>query len=94
MPGGDILIFMTGQEEIEATCFDMQERMEHLGEGAPPLMILPIYSTLPADLQVGGPPVVPVPAVILQHLPPVPEGRVLFVFDLNRGQMAALAASC
>eukprot|EP00891_Asterochloris_glomerata_P006618 jgi/Astpho2/6618/fgenesh1_pm.00101_%23_12_t len=57
-PAGDILIFMTGQEEIEATCFALQarpnlhaERLDHLGEGVPPLLILPIYSQLPADLQ-------------------------------------------
>jgi hypothetical protein len=30
----------------------MQERLEGLGEGAPPLSILPIYSQLPSDLQV------------------------------------------
>mmetsp|Transcript_29689 Transcript_29689/g.83695 ORF Transcript_29689/g.83695 Transcript_29689/m.83695 type:complete len:1298 (+) Transcript_29689:152-4045(+) len=48
---GDILIFMTGQEEIETTCFALQERMDQLGEGSPPLTILPIYSQLPADLQ-------------------------------------------
>ena len=28
-----------------------QERLDHLGEGVPPLLILPIYSQLPADLQ-------------------------------------------
>jgi HrpA-like RNA helicase len=50
-PPGDVLIFMTGQEEIEATCFALQERLDHLGEEIPPLMILPIYSTLPSDLQ-------------------------------------------
>ncbi|KAK9803444.1 hypothetical protein WJX73_001656 [Symbiochloris irregularis] len=50
-PQGDILIFMTGQEEIEATCFSLQERLDHLGEGVPPLLILPIYSQLPSDLQ-------------------------------------------
>ncbi|KAL4449004.1 hypothetical protein ABPG77_007721 [Micractinium sp. CCAP 211/92] len=50
-PPGDILIFMTGQEEIEATCFALQERLDHLGEGVPPMLILPIYSQLPADLQ-------------------------------------------
>ena len=128
-PEGDILIFMTGQEEIEATCFSLQvcgtpgclrlmpqpvcyatpnglrrplqstaamplnamlqdlgareglawaiyrpalawrwyragvhgwgmstalpvqERIEHLGEKVPPLLILPIYSQLPSDLQ-------------------------------------------
>ncbi|CAL5219753.1 g1653 [Coccomyxa viridis] len=48
---GDILIFMTGQEEIEATCFSLQERIDHMGEKVPPLLILPIYSQLPSDLQ-------------------------------------------
>lgn len=33
-------------------CFPtLQERLEHLGEGVPPMLILPIYSQLPADLQ-------------------------------------------
>eukprot|EP00898_Chlorokybus_atmophyticus_P007122 jgi/Chlat1/7410/Chrsp6S07430 len=50
-PPGDILIFMTGQEDIEATCFTLQERLERLGENAPALSILPIYSQLPSDLQ-------------------------------------------
>lgn len=50
-PAGDILIFMTGQEEIEATCFSLADRLERLGEGVPPALILPIYSQLPADLQ-------------------------------------------
>lgn len=50
-PPGDILIFMTGQEEIEATCFALQERLDHLGDDVAPLMILPIYSQLPSDLQ-------------------------------------------
>ncbi|KAG9144614.1 hypothetical protein Leryth_010816 [Lithospermum erythrorhizon] len=52
---GDILIFMTGQDEIEATCFALSERMEQLVSSAnksvPKLLILPIYSQLPADLQ-------------------------------------------
>lgn len=55
MPPGDILIFMTGQEDIECTCFSIQERLEQMAAGAvkppPPLAILPIYSQLPADLQ-------------------------------------------
>ncbi|KAJ4785883.1 hypothetical protein LUZ62_037129 [Rhynchospora pubera] len=54
-PPGDILIFMTGQEEIEATCYALAERMEHLisstSKNVPKLSILPIYSQLPADLQ-------------------------------------------
>ncbi|XP_051153013.1 pre-mRNA-splicing factor ATP-dependent RNA helicase DEAH7-like isoform X2 [Andrographis paniculata] len=51
---GDILIFMTGQDEIEATCYALSERMEQLiasKKEAPKLLILPIYSQLPADLQ-------------------------------------------
>ena len=43
---------MTGQEEIEATCFALKERLEALGDGVPDLLILPIYSQLPSDLQV------------------------------------------
>jgi len=33
------------------TPFVMQERIDHLGEKVPPLLILPIYSQLPSDLQ-------------------------------------------
>ncbi|XP_020581286.1 LOW QUALITY PROTEIN: pre-mRNA-splicing factor ATP-dependent RNA helicase DEAH7-like [Phalaenopsis equestris] len=54
-PPGDILIFMTGQDEIEATCYALAERMEQLStstaKAVPKLSILPIYSQLPADLQ-------------------------------------------
>ncbi|KAF5843773.1 P-loop containing nucleoside triphosphate hydrolase protein [Dunaliella salina] len=44
----------TGQEEIEATCFALAERLEQMtsaGQTVPELMVLPIYSTLPSDLQ-------------------------------------------
>ncbi|GMY25535.1 pre-mRNA-splicing factor ATP-dependent RNA helicase DEAH7-like [Fagus crenata] len=54
-PPGDILIFMTGQEEIEAACFTLAERMEQLisstKKGVPKLLILPLYSQLPSKLQ-------------------------------------------
>ena len=46
---------MTGQEEIEACCFALKERLEQLassGSTVPELLILPIYSQLPSDLQV------------------------------------------
>eukprot|EP01034_Spumella_vulgaris_P021641 gene21641-27681_t len=49
-PPGDILIFMTGQEDIEATCEVLAERASTL-EGVPPMLLLPMYSQLPADLQ-------------------------------------------
>jgi pre-mRNA-splicing factor ATP-dependent RNA helicase DHX38/PRP16 len=50
-PPGDILVFMTGQEDIEATCTVIADRIAALGEGVPPLLLLPMYSQLPADLQ-------------------------------------------
>ncbi|KAH0561871.1 pre-mRNA-splicing factor ATP-dependent RNA helicase PRP16 [Cotesia glomerata] len=47
---GDILVFMPGQEDIEVTCQVLKERLEEI-ESAPELLILPIYSQLPSDLQ-------------------------------------------
>ncbi|KDN53494.1 P-loop containing nucleoside triphosphate hydrolase protein [Tilletiaria anomala UBC 951] len=47
---GDVLVFMTGQEDIEITCRVVNERLEQLDD-APPLLALPIYSQMPADLQ-------------------------------------------
>ena len=50
-PPGDILVFMTGQEDIEVACAVLGERLRGVGAGAAPLRVLPIYSQLPADLQ-------------------------------------------
>lgn len=47
---GDLLMFMPGQEDIEATCELIKEKLDQLDE-APPLAVLPIYSQLPSDLQ-------------------------------------------
>lgn len=49
-PAGDILAFMTGQEDIEVTCELVEERLKMLND-PPPISILPIYSQLPADMQ-------------------------------------------
>lgn len=49
-PVGDILVFMTGQEDIEVTCELVAERLAQLND-PPKLSILPIYSQMPADLQ-------------------------------------------
>ncbi|KAI0483074.1 P-loop containing nucleoside triphosphate hydrolase protein [Xylariaceae sp. FL0804] len=50
MGPGDILVFMTGQEDIECTCELVRERLDALND-PPKLSILPIYSQMPADLQ-------------------------------------------
>lgn len=47
---GDILVFMSGQEDIETTCESLAEKLSKL-ENPRPLLILPIYSQLAADLQ-------------------------------------------
>ncbi|KAM3872743.1 pre-mRNA-splicing factor ATP-dependent RNA helicase DHX16 isoform 2-T2 [Diretmus argenteus] len=48
---GDILVFLTGQEEIEACCELLQERCRRLGSKISELLVLPIYANLPSDMQ-------------------------------------------
>ena len=48
---GDILVFLTGQDEIEAAEQNLQETARKLGNKAPELIICPIYANLPTDLQ-------------------------------------------
>lgn len=50
-PPGDILLFLTGQEEIETSCEILYERMKALGPSVPELTILPVYSQLPSEMQ-------------------------------------------
>jgi pre-mRNA-splicing factor ATP-dependent RNA helicase DHX16 len=50
-PRGDILVFLTGQDEIEASEQNLQETARKLGNKAPELIICPIYANLPTDLQ-------------------------------------------
>ena len=50
-PMGDILLFLTGQEEIDTSCEILYERMKKLGPGVPELIILPVYSALPSEMQ-------------------------------------------
>lgn len=48
---GDILVFFTGQEEIETSEEILNTRMKGLGTKVGELIVLPIYSTLPSDMQ-------------------------------------------
>lgn len=50
-PPGDILVFLTGQEEIDTSAEILFERMKQLGPSVPELIILPVYSALPSEMQ-------------------------------------------
>uniref|UniRef100_F7HYQ1 RNA helicase n=1 Tax=Callithrix jacchus TaxID=9483 RepID=F7HYQ1_CALJA len=50
-PPGNILVFLTGQEEIDTACEILYERMKSLGPDVPELIILPVYSALPSEMQ-------------------------------------------
>ena len=50
-PPGDILVFLTGQEEIDTSCEVLYERMKALGPSVPELIVLPVYSALPSEMQ-------------------------------------------
>ena len=48
---GDVLVFLTGQEEIDTFCEILYNRMKALGDLAPELIVLPVYSSLPSEMQ-------------------------------------------
>ncbi|EFR00166.1 pre-mRNA-splicing factor ATP-dependent RNA helicase prp22 [Nannizzia gypsea CBS 118893] len=50
-PPGDILLFLTGKEEIDTSAEILYERMKALGPNVPELVILPVYSALPSEMQ-------------------------------------------
>ncbi|KAJ2731610.1 DEAH-box ATP-dependent RNA helicase prp22 [Coemansia sp. BCRC 34962] len=50
-PPGDILLFLTGRDEIDTSCEILFERMKALGSSVPELIILPVYSSLPSEMQ-------------------------------------------
>ena len=50
-PEGDILVFLPGQEEIENSHEALKHRTSKLGTRIKELIILPIYSNLPTELQ-------------------------------------------
>uniref|UniRef100_A0A8D9B4M7 RNA helicase n=1 Tax=Cacopsylla melanoneura TaxID=428564 RepID=A0A8D9B4M7_9HEMI len=48
---GDVLLFLTGQEEIEEACKRIKKEIDNLGPEAGELKCIPLYSTLPPNLQ-------------------------------------------
>ncbi|KAG0660159.1 DEAH-box ATP-dependent RNA helicase prp22 [Maudiozyma exigua] len=67
---GDILVFLTGQEEIDSCCEILYERVKMLGDAIGELLILPIYSALPSEVQ-------------SKIFEPTPEGTRKVVFATN-----------
>lgn len=50
-PKGDILVFLTGQDEIEQAQENLTQSMKALGSKVAELIICPIYANLPSELQ-------------------------------------------
>ncbi|KAL7112476.1 hypothetical protein ACP275_04G005300 [Erythranthe tilingii] len=50
-PPGDILVFLTGEEEIEDACRKIGKEIAKDGDQAGPVKIVPLYSTLPPAMQ-------------------------------------------
>jgi HrpA-like RNA helicase len=48
---GDVLLFLTGQEEIDEACKRITKEVENLGPEVGELKCIPLYSTLPPNLQ-------------------------------------------
>lgn len=67
---GDILVFLTGQEEIDSCCEILYEKVKALGDAIDELLILPIYSALPSEVQ-------------SKIFEPTPPGKRKVVFATN-----------
>ncbi|KAK3681444.1 P-loop containing nucleoside triphosphate hydrolase protein [Podospora appendiculata] len=50
-PEGGILVFLTGQEEIDKACERVEEIKRKLGSRVPEIIALPIYANMPSELQ-------------------------------------------
>lgn len=48
---GDILLFLTGEEEIEQACQAIKDECRNLGDAVGKMMVVPLYSSLPPQQQ-------------------------------------------
>lgn len=48
---GDILLFLTGEEEIEDACKKIKSEVAAAGPDAGDIKVIPLYSSLPPNLQ-------------------------------------------
>jgi pre-mRNA-splicing factor ATP-dependent RNA helicase DHX15/PRP43 len=44
---GDILLFLTGEEEIESACREIRNEVKKLGDDVGEILVLALYSSLP-----------------------------------------------
>uniref|UniRef100_W5M4F0 RNA helicase n=1 Tax=Lepisosteus oculatus TaxID=7918 RepID=W5M4F0_LEPOC len=51
LPSSDILVFLTGQEEIEALARTCRDIAKHLPESCGPMSVIPLYASLPPAQQ-------------------------------------------
>uniref|UniRef100_A0ACD5YG84 Uncharacterized protein n=1 Tax=Avena sativa TaxID=4498 RepID=A0ACD5YG84_AVESA len=77
-PAGDILVFLTGEEEIEDACRKINKEVNNMGDQVGPVKVVPLYSTLPPAMQ----------QKIFDPAPPPlreggPAGRKIVVFNLK-----------
>lgn len=47
---GDVLIFLTGAEDVEVACDELRTRLGRI-DGSPPAIVLPVYAALTAEAQ-------------------------------------------
>ncbi|XP_037605049.1 ATP-dependent RNA helicase DHX33 isoform X2 [Sebastes umbrosus] len=69
-PSHDILVFMTGQEEIEALARTCRDISKHLPDGCGPMVVIPLYASLP-------------PAQQLRVFQPAPKGCRKVILSTN-----------
>ena len=50
-PPGDVLLFLTGEEEIEDACGKIRNEIKNIGDSVGPVNVVPLYSTLPPNQQ-------------------------------------------
>lgn len=69
-PSHDILVFMTGQEEIEALARTCRDIAKHLPDGCGAMVVIPLYASLP-------------PAQQLRVFQPAPKGSRKVILSTN-----------
>jgi pre-mRNA-splicing factor ATP-dependent RNA helicase DHX15/PRP43 len=48
---GDVLVFLTGEQEIEQACQELREKANAMGQDRPELVVVPLYSSLSPQQQ-------------------------------------------